>query len=235
MVSRGMRRGNIASLTLNLPRLALIPWSRSCFVELDRLLRLGGALLHRFEVLSLKCKDLPFLIGERLYLGSENLSGEDSIKESLKNGIISIGFTGLSEAARVLTEKNQEKELEYGLAVKIAEHMSRRIKSFADEYDLNIALCGSPGSGGLQDLVAKDRQDFGMVRGVTDKDYYYSSCFVLFQEDEGLEKKIALEGEIHKCCSAGYASRMVLLPGMDVEVAEEMAGRLIAAGSVLFL
>jgi ribonucleoside-triphosphate reductase len=229
----GMGRGNIASLTLNLPRLALSSLEQELFfVELDRLLRLGvRQLLHRFEVLSsLKCKDLPFLMGERLYLGSENLSSEDSIKESLKNGVISISFTGLSEAARVLTERNQEKELEYGLAVKIAEHMSRRIKSFADEYDLNIALCGSSGSDRLQDLVAKDREDFGLVRGVTDKDYYYSSCFVLFQEDEGLEKKIALEGEIHKCCSAGYASRMVLLPGMDVEVAEEMAARLIAAG-----
>jgi ribonucleoside-triphosphate reductase len=228
----GKKRGNIASLTLNLPRLALVSLEQELFfVELDRLLRLGvRQLLHRFEVLtSLKCKDLPFLMGEKLYLGSENLSTGDSIKESLKNGLITIGFTGLPEAARVLTEGQQEKEQGYGLAVKIAEHMSRRIKSFAGEYDLNIELCGPLSNGKLQDLVAKDRQEFGFVRGVTDKDFY-SSCFVLFQEDEGLKKKIALEGEIHKYCSAGYSSKMVLLPGMDVEGVEEIMSKLADAG-----
>ena len=199
-VPGGIKRGNIAALTLNLPRLALRSRQQELFfVELDRLLRLGvRQQLHRFEVLtSLRCKDLPFLMGEKLYLGSEKLSAGESIKEPLKNGLITIGFTGLPEAVRVLTdmqgEKQQENEYNYTLALKVVEHLSKRVQSFASEYDLNIELCGAPGNDNLPDLVTKDRQDFGFIKGVTDKNYY-SLSFVLFPEDEGLQRKIALEG-----------------------------------------
>ncbi|NMB41656.1 MAG: anaerobic ribonucleoside triphosphate reductase [Firmicutes bacterium] len=232
---KGIKRGNIATLTLNLPRLALDSGEQELFfVELDRLLILGvRQLLHRYEVLtSLKCKDLPFLMGGRLYLGSEKLSLGDSIKNSLKNGLITIGFAGLPEAVRVLSGKRQqngETEPGYELAIKIVEHISKRVLSFAGEYDLNIELCGALNNKKLQEFVIKDRQEYGFVKGVTDKDLY-SPSFVLFQEDEGLEKKIALEGEIQKFCSAGYASKVILLPGMEAEGAEEIFQRLFEAG-----
>ncbi|MDO9534547.1 MAG: anaerobic ribonucleoside-triphosphate reductase [Bacillota bacterium] len=225
--SGGKKRGNIASLTINLPRLALSALDEELFfVELDRLLRLSvRQLLHRFEVLSLlKCRDLPFLMGEKLYMGSENLSPHDSIKESLKNGIISLGFTGLPEAARFLAAAEQKGEKEHGylpLALKIVRHMSKRVKSFADEYDMNIELFGAVSSDKLEALVEKDRKDFGQVKGVTDKDFY-SSSFILFQEDEGLDNKIVVEGEIHKHCTAGYLSKMLLIPGIDMDGAEDI-------------
>jgi len=228
----GRKRGSIASLILNLPRLALASQEKELFfVELDRLLRLGvRGLVHRFEVLtSLKCKDLPFLMGEKLYLGSESLSPGDSIKDALRNGLLVMGFTGLPEAVRALNKNNHEKEQDYELAAKILEHMSKRICSFADEYDLNIGLCGAFNNGNLQNLVAKDRREFGFVRGVTDKDFY-SPSFVLFQEDEGLNRKISLEGEIHRYCSAGYASKAVFLVGMDVEGVEEMIANMAGTG-----
>jgi ribonucleoside-triphosphate reductase (formate) len=224
--SGGKKRGNVASLTINLPRLALSALDEELFfVELDRLLRLSvRQLLHRFEVLSLlKCRDLPFLMGEKLYMGSENLSSHDSIKGSLKNGIISLGFIGLPEAARFLAA-GQKGEKEHGylpLALKIVKHMSKRVKSFADEYDMNIELLGAVSSDKLEAMVDKDRKDFGLVKGVTDKDYY-SSSFILFQEDEGLDNKIAVEGEIHKHCTAGYLSKMLLIPGIDLDGAEDV-------------
>jgi ribonucleoside-triphosphate reductase (formate) len=220
------KRGNIASLTINLPRLALSVLDEELFfVELDRLLRLSvRQLLHRFEVLSLlKGRDLPFLMGEKLYMGSETLSPHDSIKESLKNGIISLGFTGLPEAARVLAS-GQKGEKEHGylpLALKIVQHMSKRVKSFADEYDMNIELFGAVSSHNLEALVEKDRKDFGVVKSVTDKDFY-SSSFILFQEDEGLDNKIVAEGEIHKNCTAGYLSKVLLTPGIDLDGAEDI-------------
>ena len=82
-------RGNFAFTTLNLPRIAFE--SRGglelFFVELDRLLLLAARqLLHRFEVISrLRVRDLPFLMGERLYLGSENLAPDDQIGEAIKH------------------------------------------------------------------------------------------------------------------------------------------------------
>lgn len=230
--SGGRRRGNIASLTVNLPRLALSTREEDLFfVELDRLLRLGvRQLLHRFEVLtSLKCKDLPFLMGKRLYQGSESLSPWESIQESLKNGLLTLNFTGLPETIRVLAGEQQEGEQVGVLVTKIMEHLSRRVQAFAEEYDLNIELCGVESGDNLQSFVEKDRREFGFVPGVTDKDFY-SSSFILFQEDAGLESKTALEGKIHQHCSAGYASRIVLLPGMEAAGVEEMILKFVETG-----
>ena len=200
-------------------------------MELDRLLRLGvRQLLHRFEVLtSLKCKDLPFLMGKRLYQGSESLSPWESIQESLKNGLLTLNFTGLPETIRVLAGEQQEGEQVGVLVTKIMEHLSRRVQAFAEEYDLNIELCGVESGDNLQSFVEKDRREFGFVPGVTDKDFY-SSSFILFQEDAGLESKTALEGKIHQHCSAGYASRIVLLPGMEAAGVEEMILKFVETG-----
>ncbi len=228
----GKRRGNVASLTINLPRLALNTRAEDLFfVELDRLLRLGlRQLLHRFEVLtSLKCRDLPFLMGNRLYRGSESLSPWESIGEPLKNGLLTLNFTGLPEAIRVFTGKQQEAEPVAVLVAKIMEHLSRRVQSFAEEYDLNIGLCNIKSGSILQGFVEKDRKEFGFVAGVTDKNFY-SSNFILFQEDAGLDGKIALEGKIHQHCSAGHASRAILLPGMDAGGAEKMILKFAEAG-----
>ncbi|HHT47102.1 MAG TPA: anaerobic ribonucleoside triphosphate reductase [Firmicutes bacterium] len=227
----GKKRGNIATVTINLPRLALTTGDQELFfIELDRLLRLGTKqLLHRFEVVSLlKCKDLPFIMGEKLYLGSENLFYRESIRDSLKNGLITLGFCGLPEAVRVLSDcEKGAKNQGYSLAAEIVKHMSRRVESFATEYDLNIGLRGVD-CRGLRGLAEKDRKDFGVVKGVTEKDFY-RCCFVLFQEDEGFEKKVALEGEIHRCCSAGYSSRVIFSPGMEASGAEEIMLKLMEA------
>ena len=180
---RGEKRGNIASVTINLPRLAMTADNQEhFFVELDRLLRLGvRQLLHRFEVISLlKCKDLPFIMGEKLYLGSENLLYSESIREPLKNGLITLGFCGLSEAVHLLSAGEKgEKEQTYSMAEKIIKHMSRRVESFAAEYDLNIGLWGGDHRS-IKGLTEKDRKEFGIVKGITEKDFY-SPSFVLFQ------------------------------------------------------
>lgn len=227
------KRGSIAAVTLNLPRLALSTLDRELFlVELDRLLRLAvRQLLHRFEVLAvLRCQDLPLILGERLYLGSENLLPREPIKESLKNGLLNICFTGLPEAVRVLLREEGagDKDQGYKLVVQIINHMSRRASSFAEEYDLNIVLSGARSNDAFMCFSRKDREEFGQISGITDKEFY-SSSFILFQEDEGLENKIALEGEMHRNCPGGYATQLVLLPGVETESVEELLRRLFEA------
>ena len=222
--SGGKRRGNIASLTLNLPRLALSTKDEELFsVELDRLLRLGvRQLVHRFEVLSaLKVKDLPYTMGYKFYFGSDNLTLHESVKEALKHGVMSIGFIGLGEAVKVLAGIQGSQERFYETAVKIVEHMSKRISSFNEEFDLNIVLSGANSEGELRNFVERDREEFGLVKAVTDKELY-SSSFLLFQEDEGIERKISLEGKIHEYCSGGYSSKAVVLPGTEPEGLQEL-------------
>ena len=163
-------RGNIAPVTLNLPRIALESRGQQSlfFVQLDRMMRLGARqLLHRLEVLSrLQVKDLPFLMGERLYMGSENLKSTDCIGEAIKNGTLAIGFIGLAEALTVMMGKHHgedEEALQEGL--KIVDHMHRRINQFADEYDLNFVLYATPAEGLAGRFIAMDRENLASLRG----------------------------------------------------------------------
>jgi len=225
----GEGRGNICSLTINLPRLALTTRDEELFfVELDRLLRLGvRQLLHRFEVLTaLRCRDLPSVMGKGFYMGSENLTPEDSIREALKNGVMTIGFIGLPEVLRLLLpEKRDNNEENLRLVVRILDHMSKRVLSFCEEYDLNFALSCVSNDRRLQYFTERDREEFGIIKGVTDKELY-STGFVLFQEDEGLDKKIAFEGQLHRYCLAGCSSKVFMMPGLDPDGSADFLRRL---------
>ena len=228
----GEGRGNIATVTVNLPRLALAAQDEELFfVELDLLLRLGiRQLLHRFEVLSaLHCSDLPYIMGKGHYMGSPVLSPEESIREALKNGIMTLGIIGLPELLRLFLPGKKESDEEcYLLVVRVLDHISRRIISFREEYGLNFALASLPGERRLQYFIERDRENFGLIRGVTDKEFY-SPGFLLFQEDEALEKKIILEAELHRRCSAGSSGNLFLSPGIDPEGAAEFLRKLAAA------
>ena len=204
-------RGNIAPVTLNLPRLALESKGQPelFFVQLDRQLRLASRqLLHRFEVLSrLKVRDLPFLMGQKLYLGSEDLGPEDTIHEVIKHGTLAIGFIGLAETLGMLIGKHHGEDgeaLELGL--KIVEHMRRRADSYADEYDLNFVLVATPAEGLAGRFVAMDRERFGTIPGVTDREYYSNSFHVPVYYAMSTFDKIRVEGHFHRHCNAGHIS-----------------------------
>ncbi len=202
-------RGNIAPVTLNLPRIALECRGRQdlFFVQLDRVLRLAARqLLHRFEVLArLKARDLPFLMGQQLYLDSSQLAPEDSIREVIKHGTLAIGFIGLAEALNLLAGKHHgEDEEAHDLALKIVDHIRRRTDSYAEEYDLNFVLVATPAEGLAGRFVAMDRQRYGSIPGVTDKNYYTNSFHIPVYYAMSMFEKIKAEGQFHSYCNAGH-------------------------------
>jgi len=204
-------RGNVAPVTLNLPRLALECRGREdlFLIQLDRLLRLAARqLLHRFEVLSgLRARDLPFLMGQKLYLDADKLNPDDSIREVIKHGTLAIGFIGLAETLQLLIGKHHGEDSEaLQLGLKIVEHMYRRTDSFAEEYDLNFALVATPAEGLAGRFVAMDRERFGTLPGVTDKNYYSNSFHIPVYYTMSIADKIKAEGLFHKFCNAGHIS-----------------------------
>ena len=207
-------RGNIAPVSLNLPRLAIDAKSEEkFFVDMDRLLKLAvQQLLHRFEVIgNLKAKDLPFLMGQHLYMGSEGLKPDDNVKEAIKHGTLGIGFIGLAEALVALSGKHHgEDKRAHAFGVKIMEHMRKRIDSFADEHDLNFVLYATPAEGLSGRFIAIDKEKYGVIHGVTDKDYYTNSYHVPVSHEVSLFDKLSIEGEFHKYCNAGHISYVEL-------------------------
>lgn len=211
---KAAKRGNITPITLNLPKIALRTKNvEDFFKELDSLLELcRRQLLHRFNVIgSLKVKDLPFLMGQSLYMGSENLKENDEIREAIKNGSLAIGFIGLAETLLVLIGKHHGEDKEaWDLGYKIVERIKLATDRFSEENDLNFVAYATPAEGTSGRFIAKDRKEFGVIKGVTDKAYYTNSYHIPVNYNISIFDKIALEGPFHKLCAAGHISYVEL-------------------------
>ena len=231
-------RGIIASVTINLPRIAFECRGREdiFFVQLDRLIRIAARqLLHRFAVLArLKVRDLPFIMGQKLYLDSKKLNGADSIGEAIKQGVLAIGFIGLAEAVHLLCGRHHgEDPSALELAQKIIDHMRRRIDSYADEYDLNIGLIGTPPLGLAGRFSAVDRERYGAVPGITTRRYYTDSFHVPSYYAIAMTDKMSIEGSFHHFCNAGHVSYIELPgpPGDNIELVDRII-RLMASADI---
>ncbi len=204
-------RGNNAPTTINLPRIAIeSKGDLDQFWSLldERLVLAKESLLHRYEVLRrLKVKDLPFVIGEGLMLGSEGLGPNDSIDPILKNGTWSIGFIGLAETLTALTGKHHgESEASRELGYRIVSHIRDFIDQAIIDTHLNWSCYATPAEGLSGKFVVQDRERFGTITGVTDKDYYTNSFHVPVGYCISIIDKIQIEAPFHKMCNAGHIS-----------------------------
>jgi len=205
------RRGNNAPTTLNLPRIGIdAKGDVDKFWELlDEKLNLAkDSLLHRYGVLKkLKVKDMPFVVGEGLMMGSEGLKPNDSIDPILKNGSWSIGFIGLAETLTALLGAHHGASLE---ARELGYHIVQRIRDFTDkttsDTQMNWSCYATPAEGLSGKFILQDRTKYGIIKGVTDKDYYTNSFHVPVGFAISIPDKVQLEAPFHKMCNAGHIS-----------------------------
>ncbi|MFA9397465.1 MAG: anaerobic ribonucleoside-triphosphate reductase [Clostridiaceae bacterium] len=208
-------RGNIAPATINLPRLGLLAKNDiDKFFELleNRLDLARESLLYRYDVLKkLKVKDLPFVAGQGLMKGSENLDENSSIEPILKQGTYGIGFIGLAETLTALTgEHHGESKESKELGIKIISY----IRDFCDKYKkedkLNWSCYATPAEGLSGRFIVQDKNIFGEIRGVTDKEYYTNSFHVPVGYNISFKDKIDIEAPYHKLCNGGHISYIEL-------------------------
>ncbi len=205
------RRGNNAPTTINLPRVALEAKGNleAFWVLLDSRLQLAKeSLLHRYEVLKrLKVKDLPFVVGEGLMLGSEGLGPNDNIDPILKNGTWSIGFIGLAETLVALTGKHHgESESSRELGYQIIQCIRNFTDKTTQDTHMNWSCYATPAEGLSGKFVLQDRDRFGSIPGVTDKEYYTNSFHVPVGYQISIIDKIQIEAPFHSMCNAGHIS-----------------------------
>ena len=204
-------RGNIAPVTINLPRIGIQAKGsvEEFFNILDKRLVLAKeALLHRYSVLkNLRVKDLPFVAGQGLLRGSEGLSQEDSIEPILKQGTWGIGFIGLSETLVALTGHHHGESVESReLGLKIVTHIREFIDRVTEETRLNWSCYATPAEGLSGKFIKQDKKFFGIIEGVTDKDYYTNSFHIPVSYPISIKDKIDIEAPYHKLCNAGHIS-----------------------------
>ena len=171
-----------------------------------------NSLLYRYEVVKkLKVKDLPFVAGQHIMRGSENLSLNDSIDEILKNGTWGIGFIGLAETLTALTGANHaENESARELGENIIRHLRNKCDQFTKETSMNWSCYATPAEGLSGKFIIKDKKEFGIIKGITDKDYYTNSFHVPVGQTISIKDKINIEAPYHKMCNGGHISYIEL-------------------------
>ncbi len=204
-------RGNLSFTSVNLPRLAIKAKGdiKKFYEELDSVTELVvRQLLHRFKIqCSKKGRNYPFLFGQGVWIDSDNVGPDDSVAEVLKHGTLSMGFIGLAECLKALIgEHHGETEEAQKLGLEIVGHMRQKMDERSKETGLNFTLLATPAEGLSGRFVKLDRELYGAIPGVTDRDYYTNSFHVPVYYPISAARKIKLEGPYHNLTNAGHIS-----------------------------
>ena len=208
-------RGNLSFTSINLPRLAIrSKGDRDLFFDLldAKLALVVGQLDERFKIQASKhVYNAPFLMGQGVWIDSEKLSMNDTQEEVLKHGTLTVGFIGLAEALAALTGSHHGQDPEsQKLGLEIVGHMRGYLDRLSQERKMNYSLIATPAEGLSGRFVRMDRERYGSIPGVTDRDYYTNGFHVPVYYDINAFDKISLEAPYHALTNGGHISYVEL-------------------------
>jgi ribonucleoside-triphosphate reductase len=207
-------RGNLSFSTINLVRIALECRNLEnksekigCFYQkLESLLDLTALQLHhRFEFQkSAAPKQFPLLMSV-LWEGCEGLASEQTIENVINQGTLGVGFIGLAEALVALTGKHHgESESSQQLGLEIVTYMRDKVYAYSEKYQHNYSVLATPAEGLAGRFTRSDRADFGIVPGITDREYYTNSNHVpVYYKCHALHKA-KVEAPYHDLTRGGH-------------------------------
>ena len=222
-------RGNLSFTSINLPRLAIKSnHNIDVFFDLlDNMVALViDQLMERFEIQARKLvRNYPFLMGQGIWLDSDKLGWNDEVRSVLRHGTLSVGFIGLAECLKALIgEHHGESERAQNLGLEIVGHMRELCDRATKELDMNVTLLATPAEGLSGRFVKIDREKYGEIPGVTDRDYYTNSFHVPVYYGISAAKKIRTEAPYHALTNAGHISYVELDgdPSQNLEAFEKI-------------
>ncbi len=208
-------RGNLSFTSVNLPRLAILADHdiEKFFALLDNRIDIViSQLKDRFRIqCGKRVKNFPFLMGQGVWLDSDDLDADDSVAEVLKHGTLTMGFIGLAEClVALIGEHHGESEKAQELGLRIIAHMRKRMDDEAAATKLNFSLIATPAEGLSGRFVKIDRQKFGCIKGITDREYYTNSFHIPVYYNISAFKKIKLESPYHALTNGGHITYIEL-------------------------
>lgn len=207
-------RGNLSFTTINIVRIAIECMyiknkdeRIAAFMDkTDKIMDIAAKQLNErfnFQKTALK-KQFPLLMNG-LWLGSEKLEDCDSIETVINQGTLSLGFIGLAECLIALIGKHHgESEEAQELGLRIISHMAERVNGYAESYQHNYTFFATPAEGLAGKFTKVDKKKFGIIPGVTDKDYYTNSSHIPVYYHCTPEHKAKIEGPYHQYENAGH-------------------------------
>jgi len=201
-------RGNLSFTSINLVKLALLSAGPEEFDRrLDEAMDVAVRQLHgRFSYQAgRQAGNFRFLYSQGVWRGGEHLQPDDRLGDVLKQGTLSVGFIGLAEALTALYGRHhgQSEEVQRQ-GLRIIRRMRERMDDETRDSGLNFTLIATPAEGLSGKFVKKDRETFGTIPGVTDRDYYTNSFHIPVYYAIKAADKIRLEAPYHELCNAGH-------------------------------
>ena len=207
-------RGNLSFSTINIVKLAL-----ECreiadkqqridafFAKLDNMLEVTAQQLNErydFQKTAL-VKQFPLLMS-KLWNGGDALKSNETIQPVINQGTLGIGFIGLAECLIALVGKHHgESEEAQELGLKIVTYMRDRANDFSERYQHNFSVLATPAEGLSGRFTKIDRKKFGVVPGITDKDYYTNSSHVPVYYHCSPRHKAEIEAPYHELERGGH-------------------------------
>lgn len=207
-------RGNLSFTTMNLPGLALSVMDiadkdkriEAFFNKLEDLIGVTSRQLidrYKFQGEAM-ASQFPLLMGG-MWLDSDKLKPTDKVAPVLKHGTLGIGFIGLAECLIALIGKHHgESDEAQQLGLDIVRFIKKNVDELADKYDLNFSVLATPAEGLSGKFTKKDKAKYGIVKGVTDKDYYTNSNHVPVYYHCSAKHKAEVEGPYHELTRGGH-------------------------------
>ena len=208
-------RGNLSFTSINLPRLAIESDHNVglFFDKLDEMMELViEQLVHRYRIQAQKkVRNYPFLMGQGVWIDSDKLKPDDEVGEILKHGTLSMGFIGLAECLKALIGVHHgESQEARDLGIEIITHMRKRMDEESKRTSMNFTLLATPAEGLSGRFVRMDKVKYGIIEGVTDRDYYTNSFHVPVYFPINAFEKIKIEAPYHALTNAGHISYIEL-------------------------
>ena len=216
------RRGNLSFTTINLPQLGIESMLLEGTTEQKEALLYENLsivldiacrqLFHRYTIQkNRKVYNFPYVMREGAYMGSEYLEQEDTIEKAILNGSLTVGFVGLAECMKAVYGKDHAESAEvHAKALKLIQYMNDVVAQWQRDTHLNWGVMATPAESVAGALLRKDVAKYGVIPGVTDKEYYTNSFHVPVSKKVTASEKIRIEGPFHELCPAGHISYIEL-------------------------
>ena len=176
------------------------------FTKLDKALDVASKQLNErfcFQKTALK-KQFPLLMNG-MWNGSSELKADDTIESVINQGTLGIGFIGLAEALVVLRGSHHgQNEWAQELGLKIVGYMRDKANEFSEQYHHNYSILATPAEGLSGKFTKVDKEKFGIIEGVTDRDYYTNSNHVPVYFKCTPSHKAKIEGPYHDLTRGGH-------------------------------
>ena len=207
-------RGNLSFSTINIVRLAIECMDvknkeeriNKFFAKLDYMLDVtANQLNERYDFQKTAyAKQFPLLM-RSLWLGADKLNPNDTIESIINQGTLGIGFIGLAECLKALIGQHHGESGEaQELGLKIVSYMRNRVNEYSEKFHHNYSLLATPAEGLSGKFTKIDRKAFGVIEGVTDRDYYTNSNHVPVYYKCSARHKAEIEAPYHEMTRGGH-------------------------------